>query len=107
MRGRGSKINGRRDVVFSFGIEVAGFEFQLIVGQHQVVKAQTKTVLLCFVGFRTQIRVRHPVVSVETANGEVFRIVIHLAHCWRAKSLRVGPEQHQPVGRGNGDARAG
>ncbi|MNS56303.1 hypothetical protein D3C72_891590 [compost metagenome] len=96
--GGGRKVDGGGDVIFCLGVEVAGFELQFIVGKHQVVKAQAKTVLLRFVGFRAQIRVRHPVVGVEAADGEVFGIVIHLAHRRCAERLRVGAEQHQPVG---------
>ncbi len=100
--GRCRKIDGGGDVVFGFGIKVAGFELQRIVGEHQIVKAQTKTVLLGFVGFRTQVRVWHPVVGVETADGEVFGVVIHLAHRRRAERLCVRAEQHQPVGWADG-----
>ncbi|MNS52503.1 hypothetical protein D3C72_852200 [compost metagenome] len=104
---RGGKVDGGGNVIFRFGVEVAGFELQLVVGKHQIVKAQTKAVLLRFVGFRTQIRVWHPVVSVEIADGKVFGIVIHLAHRWRTERLRIGTEQHQPVGWRHGQARAG
>ena len=92
------KIDGSGDVIFRFGVEVAGFELQRVVGEQQIVKTQPKTELLGFVSFRTQVRVRHPVVGVEAADREVLRVVIHLAHRWRAEGLGVRAEQHQPVG---------
>ena len=50
---RRREIDGRGDIIFRFGIKVAGFKFQSIIGQHQVIKTQPKTVLLSFVSFRT------------------------------------------------------
>ncbi len=99
---RRRKIHGGGDVIFRVGVEIAGFELQRVVGEQQIVKTQPKTELLGFVSFRAQVRVRHPVVGVEAADREVLRVVIHLAHRWRAEGLSVRAEQHQPVGRTHG-----
>ena len=49
---RGGKVDAGGDVIFRFGVEIAGFKFERIARHQQIVKAQAKSVFPGFVGFR-------------------------------------------------------